>query len=286
MKIFTVGFLMVTAWSGCQTPVTPVVVEVAAPVTQSTIHCSIKLPSEKNAVLDVEAKVSSAPNSSAKIILVSKNRPNPDFVSSIVSPDGMILFNANPNEPLAIRVQPHRATGMTKTTAPQEEVASISKMSNGFDEGAAVACVSFLTSDENSIAKPATCNAQGTPAEGWYQNGRIIKLSGNCRHEILSCADGGQQGWYLQKKTQRVLAKLEKCSWVSEKPQCVAGAQATGWHLGDRLISRDDDCAFKHIECGATDTKKEGWYVFEHTKPKLLISGNCRTSREISYLGQ
>ncbi len=281
MKSMLPKILLIHALSGCQTAPS-----IPAPITKTTVHCTVRLPKKNNAALsdlEIEARFSSEPQSKVMLVLSRKNQTFPEVLSSRISSDGIIVFKANATQDFGIDVHEIQRMSPTKMGAERDEIVSISPMNSDQAKQKTVPCVFFVSSDTEK-ADTAACNAQGTPAEGWYYDGRIIKLSATCNKEMLSCSEGKNSGWFLQKKKQVVLAKLEKCGWTQELPTCRSGSLATGWHIGDRLISRDDDCSYKHIECGKQTTKKEGWYVFEHTKPELFLSENCKPNRETTYL--
>jgi hypothetical protein len=247
--------------------------ETETSLAQSEIHCQIKLPSENKQNLIVEARFPSGTDRMSLLVLKRANGEPAQIVAAQVA-DSQIVFEPNNRDRVAIKLG---------------DTPRISNYYDAFDEKSASSCVQLLTSSKSVPAKPASCNAAGTPAEGWYQAGRVIQHTRNCSGDTLTCGMTPTPGWYVQKKTQRVMAKSEKCGWVREMPVCKSGSTATGWHLNDRLIARDDECSYKQMECAETGTKKEGWYVFERSSPKLLISGACQSgrdtaSRDISYL--
>ena len=203
------------------------------------------------------------------LVLKRGDQDSAQVLAAPVSRDQMIEFDANNQERIAIKL----------AGAPR-----IGHIYGSYDDASATPCVQLLTNTKATTSNSASCNASGTPASGWYQSGRVLQHSSNCGNETLSCGAAPKSGWYVQKKTQRVLAKSEKCGWMRETPLCKSGALATGWHIGERLIARDDECSYKQMECGSTGTKQEGWYVFERSSPQLLIASPCHFNREISYL--
>lgn len=127
-------------------------------------------------------------------------------------------------------------------------------------------------SDHKSTA--ASCNAIGTPAQGWYAGGKLIRHTRNCSEEVLSCGSSPQEGWFVQKKTERVLITSERCAWMREKPQCQNRSGISGWYLGERLLSRDDECRSKVIECNSLG-RNEGWIAYKKSTPKLYSADSC-----------
>lgn len=122
----------------------------------------------------------------------------------------------------------------------------------------------------------ATCNAIGTPAQGWYVNGQLLKHSRSCNSETLACgSDPTGEGWFVQKKVDRVRLVDERCSWRKEKPVCKTKEGFSAWYLDDRLIARDDECHQKSIECNSTPSRGEGWIAFRRSEPQLLSAGAC-----------
>ena len=243
--------------------------QVGSLLSQSELHCRVQLPSENHKSVIVEAKFPSNSEKLAMLFLKRGDNNNTQIIASTVSPEKVITFEPNNQDKIAIRLE------------GQPRIASVF---GSFNESQASPCVQLLTNSKSPTARPPTCNALGTPAQGWYQSGKLIQLSANCAHEALFCGAMPAPGWYIQKKTQRILAKPELCGWVRETPICKTGPGATGWHLGDRLIARDDECAYKHMECARSGTRLEGWYIYERSSPKLLAAGSCHTNRDISYL--
>ena len=273
MKLVAVGLIIVAMHSGCQTTPTTPAAKPESFLAQTEIHCKFQLQAKNNQNVVVEA---SFPNGTDRMSLLVLKRGTGEPVQVIAATviDNQIIFEPNPHDQLAIKL---------------DGIPRISNFYDSFDEKSASDCVQLFSRSKATPVKPASCNATGTPAEGWYQGGRIIQHSHSCTGDTLTCGMTPTAGWYVQKKTHRVLAKGEKCGWVRETPVCKSGSMATGWHLNDRLIARDDECSYKHMECASTGSKQEGWYVFEQSSPKLLISGACQPgrdepSRDISYL--
>jgi hypothetical protein len=286
MKYIPIMLLLLAPVFGCQTSaprLTP------PPVTETTVHCSMKLANAQSSALgnlEVEARFSSAPKSQVLIALKRGEQAFPDIITSDISNDGIIKFSANATDFLEIDVHGIPTIAGNKTVDEHGEVVRMSVTTFGSEVKSTAPCIYFSTTSSAPNANIATCNAEGTPAQGWYHDGRFVKHSASCTKELLSCGDGKNSGWYLQKKKNQVLAKLEKCSWMKNSPQCVSKSSVAGWHIGNRLVSRDDNCVYKHIECRKHGTKKEGWYVYEHTKPELLLSESCRTNQKTADLGQ
>lgn len=141
--------------------------------------------------------------------------------------------------------------------------------------GQTTPCTVLLSQSLASIRSGATCNAIGTPSQGWYVNGRLVKHSRSCSTEVLACGtDQMQEGWFVQKKVERVRVTAERCSWRKEKPICKTNNGTSAWYLGDRLVARDDECRQKDIECVPT-VKTEGWFTFKRSDPQLLVASEC-----------
>ena len=287
MKYLSTTLLLILPLGACQTSSgshdTP------PPVTETAVHCSIKLLNEKSPRLGdliVEAHFSSVPNSQVLIAVKRANQSLPNITTADISIDDKIKFNANSTDVLEIDVHNLKRLAEKKTVDEQGATVSISEMTSGSDLTNTVPCIYFTKISLDPNANIASCNAQGTPAAGWYHDGRIVKLSANCNRELLSCGRGQNSGWFLQKKKNLVLVKQEKCSWMKNSPKCVSKSSFAGWHIGNRLVSRDDLCEYKHIECREHGTKKEGWYIFEHTKPELLLSETCHPNQKTADLGQ
>jgi hypothetical protein len=265
-SFFLLGILSQTS---CKTINKPdVAADSESILSQSELHCRIQLPGENNRSAVVAAKF---PSNSPRLAMVFVKRGESDgaqVIASSVSSDGVIAFEPNPQDKIAIKLD-----GLPR----------IGSVFGSFDERQATPCVQLLTNSRTSSAKPPSCNALGTPAQGWYQSGKMIQLSATCEREALFCGAAPTPGWYIQKKTQRILAKSERCGWLRETPVCKTGVTATGWHVGERLIARDDECSYKHMECVGIGTKAEGWYVYERSSPKLLVAGSCHSNRDISY---
>jgi hypothetical protein len=122
--------------------------------------------------------------------------------------------------------------------------------------------------------KPPTCNSIGTSAQGWYRNGKLLTYSKTCQNESLSCAASNNEGWYTQAKVSQVEISKESCSWRKTRPSCQSANGITGWYLESRLISRDDSCSTKSIECSQTKGS-EGWVTFSKKPPSLFVISPC-----------
>lgn len=122
----------------------------------------------------------------------------------------------------------------------------------------------------------ASCNAIGTASQGWYANGKLLKHSRSCNSEVLACGNvESKEGWFVQKKINRVRIAQEHCAWRKEKPMCNRSSDGTsGWYLSDRLVARDDECDKKSIEC-IPSAKNEGWFTYRKSDPQLLIASGC-----------
>ena len=273
MKLVAAGLIIVAVINGCKTSQTATVAEAESYFAHSEIHCQIALPSENKQNIIVEARFPGG-NEQMSMLVLRRRSGEPAKIIAAPVINNQIIFEPNLSDHVAIKLD-----GLPR----------IGYFNEKFDEISSSKCVQLLTNSKTTPVKPASCNASGTPAEGWYLGGRVIQHTHSCSAETLTCGLTPTQGWYVQKKTQRVLAKAERCAWLRDTPICKSGITATGWHLNDRLIARDDECSSKQIECARTGSKKEGWYVFERSVPKLLISGACQhgrdsTNRDISYL--
>ena len=273
MKLVAAGLMIVAVFSGCQTTQTATVAEAESSLAHSEIHCQIALPSENKQSLIVEARFPGG-NEQMSMLVLRRRSGEPAKIIAAPVINNQIILAPNMSDHVAIKLD----------GAPR-----IGYFHEQFDESSSSKCVQLHTNSTAVPVKPASCNASGTPAEGWYHGGRVIQHTRNCSVDTLTCGLTPTPGWYVQKKTRRVLAKSERCAWLRDTPICKSGTNATGWHLNDRLIARDDECSSKQIECAGTGSKKEGWYVFERSVPKLLISGACQhgrnsTNRDITYL--
>lgn len=139
-------------------------------------------------------------------------------------------------------------------------------------------CMVLQSQSSNSAKSSASCNAIGTPSQGWYANGKLLKHSHSCNTEVLACGSAeNKEGWFVQKKMGRVRVAEERCAWRREKPVCKKNMDGTsGWFLSDRLVARDDECSKKSIEC-TPSTKNEGWFTFRKSDPQLLMASGCNS---------
>ena len=137
-------------------------------------------------------------------------------------------------------------------------------------------CMILLSQNSSSAKSNASCNAIGTASQGWYANGKLLKHSHSCNTEVLACGTAqDKEGWFVQKKIERVRIAEERCAWRREKPVCKQITEGTsGWFLSDRLVARDDECARKSIEC-TPSAKNEGWFTFRKSDPQLLVASGC-----------
>lgn len=263
-------FLTIMIISGCKTTqIASKTSESESLLSQSELHCKATLPSEGNRKVIAAIRFPAATDNLAMIYIKRSDDAPAQAIASTISSDNVIIFEPNNQDRLAIRLD-----GQPR----------ISNFFGSFHEDAASPCVQLLTNAKIPTAKQASCNAAGTPAQGWYQSGKILKLSSSCANETLFCGAYPSPGWYVQKKSQKVLAKAERCGFQREMPVCKTSQSITGWHVGERLISRDDECSYKQMECAGAGTKTEGWYVYERSTPSLLVAGSCHSNRDISYL--
>jgi hypothetical protein len=261
--------LGILAQASCKTAdKAPMASESESLLSQSELHCRIQLPGENHRSAIVAAKFPSNASRLAMVFIKRGENEGAQVIASSVSSDGTIVFEPNNQDKIAIKID----------GSPR-----IASVFGSFNENQATPCVQLLTNSRAPSAKPPTCNALGTPAQGWYQSGKIIQPSARCDREVLFCGATPTPGWYIQKKTGRILAKAERCGWIRDTPVCKTGTTATGWHVSDRLIARDDECSYKHMECVGIGTKAEGWYVYERSSPKLLVAGACHSNRDIYY---
>jgi hypothetical protein len=271
MNRFITTFILLIATTACRTTQnsTPAS-ESTSILTQSELHCKTRLSTEGNKTITAEIRFPSSNDHLAMIYIKRPDTSVAQVISSTVSPENMIYFEPNSQEKLAVKLGDH----------PR-----ISRYFGSFHENGSSPCIQLITNSKTTTAKPASCNAAGTPAQGWYQSGKILQLSSSCNNEHLYCGIAPNPGWYVQKKHQRILAKGERCGFQRERPICKSENSITGWHLGDRLLARDDECSYKQMECSEVGSKKEGWYVYERSMPSLLIASECQNSNlEISYL--
>lgn len=144
--------------------------------------------------------------------------------------------------------------------------------------GTSTPCTVLWTQVQTSsgLKTLAACNAVGTPAQGWYVNGQLLKHSRSCNTEVLACGNApNQEGWFVQKKVDRVRIADERCAWRKDKPVCKTKDGFSAWYLDERLVARDDECHQKSIECGSTPSKGEGWIAFKRSEPQLFTIGSC-----------
>lgn len=264
--------LIVALCTACQTMSRPSSADLIANLINGELHCVVLLPSEKNKTLKVKARFPSSNEQTAILTLQRVGDEAPHELAVPVTADGMIDFKINGQDHLEIILA---------------EQPRIGRVNGAFDEKSATPCVHLIQNSKTASFKPAACNASGTPAQGWYQAGRIIQHSRSCGNETLSCGSSPIPGWYVQQKIQRTLVKSEECSWVRDLPVCKStSAGGKGWHIGDRLLAVDSSCSGKDIECGSSGTKEEGWYAFERSSPQLLLTESCLPNRNISHLAR
>jgi len=139
-------------------------------------------------------------------------------------------------------------------------------------EGQSGSCVRLFASPSRNVT--AHCNAKGTPAQGWYANGKLIQYDTECDSSTLACGVLGQEGWFAQEKQNRSAVQYERCSWQTQLPVCKENQQGLGWYLDNRLVAKDHDCRKKAIECG-TINGHEAWVAYVRSAPKLYSAQSC-----------
>lgn len=192
----------------------------------------------------------------------------------VVTPTGAVyesgVHESNANEiaqqAVAIKTKSVSASLLLDTARPAVEIG-----------GQQTRCTTLMnvSSIKPTIKPAATCNAIGTPSQGWYANGRLVKHSTSCNMEVLACGTSNEhEGWFVQRKIDRVRVAAEQCAWRREKPVCKNKDGTSAWFLGDRLIARDDECHQKSIEC-VPSPKYEGWFTYRRSEPQLLVASGC-----------
>jgi hypothetical protein len=270
MKLFFTGLLTLSIYTSCQSTSSQTAQDIDQILETSELHCIILLPNQENKAMSIEARFPESAKGSSILTLKQTGRDEIKTISVPISSSGMIDFEVSKNERL----------GISLVGKPR-----VGRISGSFDESSAMPCVQLIKNTKVAVAvKPASCKASGTPAQGWYQAGRIIQHSHSCSHEVLSCGAAPIPGWYVQQKIQRSLVKGENCGWMKKTPVCRSSESVTGWFFDDRLVAKDEKCFNKEIECRSAETNQEGWYVYERSSPQLLVTESCNSNRNISYL--
>lgn len=238
---------------------------------ESTLHCSIPIPSETSKFLQVEVTSIDSKNQLAHLELQRTGEVS-SRITAPISESGIIEISLRTKEIIGITL---------------DERPRIGHIDSNTFEAKAVPCVKLTASNSHSPnSKQAACKASGTPAEGWYQAGRIIQHSHTCKNETISCGKLPIEGWYVQKKVHRTFLEADNCAWLQDTPRCSSHNEIKGWYLGQRLIKQDSSCQNKEIECLEAGPQEGGWYSFARSSPQLLVATSCATNRNISYLSR
>ena len=267
MKSIFFGFALAAHLMSCQTIQSEQRFQMTPSLRDSLVHCSLLLPSEPQKILTVELSFPATSDHAASLNLKLSQETSYRQISAVITEDGTVTFNASEKDRLLVSLM-----GKPK----------ISHLDREKDTSSATPCIQLVVTTNNQ--KPANCQAVGTPAEGWYQAGKVIQHSHSCSSELLTCGSAPQKGWYVQKKTNKKLLKQEECGRQRSGLLCKTMGQVTGWYRDQDLISVDDSCIRKSIECNGIGTTSEGWFTYEKTSPQLLVADTCQSSRNISYL--
>lgn len=187
---------------------------------------------------------------------------------------------------VASQRQLHEARDVLAESAASFQIAGKSIQVSGLPApmisaaGGVGACVQIFQTAGSNERSPR-CNAIGTPSQGWYLGGKLLRHDRGCHASVLSCGLAKSEGWFVQRKLDRVLLAKESCSWQKEVPQCTQKNGIKGWHLRDRLVARDDECGGKVAECGFT-AEGHGWVAFKRSLPRFYAEGRCRSPSKTS----
>lgn len=234
----------------------------------SVIYCSIPTSTNSHDHVAVEINLPKSELDMAQIAIKNSDGTISTHLEHQIPDDGLIILPLSENDELAISLAGKPA---------------IAKINANKELSSPSPCVQLSISPSQ---KPATCQAVGTPAEGWYQSGRVIHHFKNCESQTLSCGNLPTSGWYAQKKLNKAKISTTSCAGKLDLPRCHTIGETTGWYMNDALVSRDSKCAFKQIECVDIGSPSEGWVTFERSQPELITADNCQASRNISYLSR
>lgn len=234
----------------------------------SVIYCLVPPSDNHRDQVAVEINLPASEVNSAKIAIKNSKDTITTHLEHQIPDDGLIILPLSENDELAISLAGNPA---------------IAKINARKELSSPLPCVQLSVSPSQ---KPATCQAAGTPAEGWYQSGRVIHHIKNCESQTLTCGNLPTSGWYAQKKLNKSKISTTSCAGQLDLPRCHTIGETTGWYMNDALVSRDAKCAFKQIECVDIGSPSEGWATFERSQPELITADNCQTNRSISYLSR
>jgi hypothetical protein len=234
----------------------------------TAIYCSMKMSDSDSEVLAVEIKPATSTANSADITIRKGSEEATRHLELEIPSDGLLILPMSNTDELAISLIGKPV--IAKINASKD----LSKPSN---------CIQLQASSQS---RAANCQAIGTPAEGWYQAGRIIQHTTQCQSKILTCGSQPTNGWYVQKKLKQNKRLKTPCSGQQATPACIVNDVASGWYLGGSILFADASCSTKKIECSDSGSPNEGWTTFETSQPELIAAESCQPNRNISYLAR